>query len=130
MTAGIIKFFMLAKSTEIHWNSGSERGISPKREKIVSTLHPNCENPKDSRVPINIAPICPGKRLRQDLGQYTITSIETTPNMRVGAFVVGRLSQTAAILGIKSSGTFSIESPRKSLSCVDIIRTAMPFVNG
>ena len=73
--------------------------------------------------------ICPGKRLRQDLGQYTITSIETTPNMRVGAFVVGRLSQTAAILGIKSSGTFPIESPRKSLSCVDIIRTAMPFVN-
>lgn len=46
VTAGIIKFFMLAKSTEIHWNSGSERGISPKREKIVSTLHPNCETPR------------------------------------------------------------------------------------
>ena len=47
----------------------------------------------------------------------------------VAGFIDERLSKITLHLGKKSSGIFSISSPRKSFTCVDIIKIAIPFVN-
>lgn len=46
----------------------------------------------------------------------------------VGMCVVPIALQIAMHLGMKSSGTLSICSPKKSFTCVDMMRIAMPFV--
>ena len=125
MTAGMSNCFISENSNSGIVKAGNEFGISPNLAKTVGVLKPEI----DTRiVVIKIAPSMPGTRLRHALGQYAIISMETTPTSSVRQSVVWIFSQITTSFGMKSSGTDSIFSPRKSFICVDIIKTAIPFV--
>jgi hypothetical protein len=112
------------RSNAGRWSTGTPASMSPNRDRIVSTGR---SKNATTAVLATIATNAPGTR-GENRGVNRTMRIAPSPMARANRLVDSTALKYSIHFGTNSVGRLSTDRPRRSLTCVEKMRTAIPDV--